>query len=183
MYSRHSFGFLASSVLRRIVRAFGLQPPHLVFICWTKTRLTLTLRSDSHFAIPLSHACFSFCLVHSCTRGQDHAGVLQLHRRDPVALSYAKEIAFAPNVVALPLEIFAGWFSLLLAELLLLRLDPVKFGNDENSDRVETHARGCGNPHAATRRGTTHMDVLNGLQNNVHCDATEVKHRRPSHSV
>jgi hypothetical protein len=51
MYSRHCAGFLARSVLRRMLRAPALQLPHLVFIFCTKTRSTFTndLRDDAAY--------------------------------------------------------------------------------------------------------------------------------------
>jgi hypothetical protein len=42
MYSRHSRGFLARSVLSRMLRLRGLRLPHLVFIRCTKKRATFT---------------------------------------------------------------------------------------------------------------------------------------------
>src|SRR5580658_7418597 len=42
--------FLASSVLRRILRVRGVQLPHLVFIRHTKNRSTFTAIAASHFA-------------------------------------------------------------------------------------------------------------------------------------
>src|SRR5262249_46850135 len=51
MYSRHCSGFLARSVLRRILLDAALQLPHLVFILCTKNFSTFTPITGSHFAI------------------------------------------------------------------------------------------------------------------------------------
>jgi len=52
-----AFGrLLARSVLKRMLRLAGLQLPHFVFICLTKTRRTLTPTIGSHLAIRLGTA-------------------------------------------------------------------------------------------------------------------------------
>src|SRR5205823_13176893 len=67
IYSRHSRGFLASSVLRRILRASWLQLPHLVFIRCTKNRSTFTPISGSHLAINGGTAFLSCQRYHAST--------------------------------------------------------------------------------------------------------------------
>src|ERR1700720_441386 len=51
IYSRHCGGFLARSVLRRMLLDAELQLPHLVFIFCTKKFSTFTPITGSHFAI------------------------------------------------------------------------------------------------------------------------------------
>lgn len=101
------------------------------------------------FPIPLSHYGFLCSLVSSHTDHEDHAIVLLRDRRREIALDHAEQVALSPNVVALPVQIFAGCFTLLLTELPLLLLDPGEFGDREYADRVEAHARRRGNSHAA----------------------------------
>src|SRR5215471_11438296 len=67
IYSRHSHGFLASSVLRRILCASWLQLPHLVFIRCTKNRSTFTPINGSHLAINGGTACLSCQRYHAST--------------------------------------------------------------------------------------------------------------------
>src|SRR5208337_4337788 len=78
MYSRHSGGFLARSVLSRMLLAFGLQLPHFVFIFWTKNRSTFTPISGSHLAINDGTACLSCSRYHSsitaCFSSSDEPG-------------------------------------------------------------------------------------------------------------
>lgn len=57
MYSTHCTGFFASSVLRRIVRASGLQLPQRVFMRCTNSLWTRTPRMDSH--VPITSAAAS----------------------------------------------------------------------------------------------------------------------------
>src|SRR3989304_9933372 len=67
IYSRPSRGFLARSLLIRILCLRALQLPHLVFIFCTKTRATLTPRRGSHLAIKGGTAFFSCSRYHSST--------------------------------------------------------------------------------------------------------------------
>src|SRR2546427_11917670 len=67
MYARHSTGFLANSVLRRIVHALQLQPPHLVFIRCTKNRCVRTPSSGCHRASNGGTASFNCSRYHSST--------------------------------------------------------------------------------------------------------------------
>jgi hypothetical protein len=64
-YSRSSGDFLASSVLRRILRVRGIQLPHLVFIRRTKNRSTFTAIAASHFAINGGTASATWARYHS----------------------------------------------------------------------------------------------------------------------
>ena len=64
-YSRHSFGFLARSVLSRMLSARWLQLPHFVFIRRTKNLSTFTPSSGSHLAINGGTAFLSCSRYHA----------------------------------------------------------------------------------------------------------------------
>src|SRR6266702_8772763 len=65
MYSRHCGGFLARSVLSRILLDSGRQLPHFVFILCVKNRSTLTPMCGSHLAINEGTTCLSCSRYHS----------------------------------------------------------------------------------------------------------------------
>ena len=54
-YSNRSFGFFTNSVLRRIVPARALHPPHFVFMRWRKYAETDTPSFASHFLISIGN--------------------------------------------------------------------------------------------------------------------------------
>jgi hypothetical protein len=75
--------------------------------------------------------------------------------------------------MALPIQILAGRFPLLLAQLPLLLLDPAQLGNGEDADGGEVHPRRGRNPHSAGRRINAQVDVLDVLANHVHRDLAQ----------
>ena len=135
MYSRHSRGFFARSVLRRMLPCRSSSPFRFHSL-HKEARLHahqgLPLRDDGRhradlFAIPRIN---DFLPLHAGARAnlEDMRLVLELDlAARPLALGDPEQVALAPDVVAFPFQVFARRFALLLPTLRLLLLDPASF--------------------------------------------------------
>src|SRR5688572_668743 len=100
-----------------------------------------------------------------------------------LAFDYLEKVAPAPHVVAFAIEILARRLALLLPQLLLLLANPLQLGDREHADRVEAHARGCGDPDAASRGMDAQVDVLDVLQDHVHGEVAQLDLRNNQYSA
>jgi hypothetical protein len=75
-----------------------------------------------------------------------------------------EQVAFAPDIMALALNIFAMRLAFLLPEFLLLALDPSEFGDSKNPDGVEVHPRGGRNPDSPAGWIDAQMDIFDVLE-------------------
>ena len=136
MYSRHSLGFFASSVFRRMLRVrwvaatpFRLHsldkyPPHLhahqTLPFFDQGRHSALICSRYHWP---TIACRVSSFVPGRTRRIIRLCFSSIFRRG-VCLNDLQQIALSPDVVAFAVEIFAGRLAFLLPQLSLLLLDP-----------------------------------------------------------
>ena len=98
----------------------------------------------------------------------------------PVALHHLEQVALAPDVVALAVQVLARRLALLLPELRLLLLDPAQLGDRER--RGWCRGSCASGPRCApARRGMdAEMDVLDVLQHHVHRDVAQLDLPTPS---
>jgi len=137
MYSRHSFGFLASSRLTHIRRASGLQVPHFVFIFLMPNSLTLTPILFSHNSMRSGRATFNCFRYHSSSTDcffskakrsdvQKNGAVLHVNSRGRFPLNDFEQVTFSPEVMALPVQVLPWSLALLPAQLALLLFYPAQ---------------------------------------------------------
>src|SRR5690606_23550289 len=70
-------------------------------------------------------------------------------------------------------EILTWSLTGLFTQLLLLALDPMKFGNGKHTNVVEVHPERCGDPHLACWRIDTQVDIFDAFLHHIHRDVTQ----------
>jgi type I restriction enzyme, R subunit len=138
--------------------------------------------SPDLFSIPLGNDGLLRFVIRPRTNSQHHLIASQLNVRGVICLDQLQKVAFVPNIMAFAVEVLARRFAFLLAELVLLLLDPAQFGNGEDADGVQAHARRGRNPHSASRWIYAEMDIPNVLQNHIHRDVAQLKPRDHQYS-
>ena len=62
--------------------------------------------------------------------------------------------------MTLSIKILSRGFAFLLTQLLLLLFDPAQFVERKDTNRIQLHAQGRGNPHRAGWRINAQMNIL-----------------------
>src|ERR1700675_1118638 len=77
--------------------------------------------------------------------------------------------------MAFSVEMLPRHFAFLLAEFVLLSLDPAQLGNGEDTNCVQAHTQRSRNPHSAGRWIDTEMDVPDVLQDHIPGEVAQLK--------
>ena len=101
------------------------------------------------------------------------ATVLNLYGWWRIVFRDAKKIPFAPEKVTLLVEILKGALARLRSKFLLLPLDPIKFQNGEQANRVDTHAFRSSDAYSTRRRMHAKVDVLDVFESNVNAQVAQ----------
>src|ERR1017187_4262100 len=113
---------------------------------------------------------------------ENQLAVPELDLRRRVLFDHLQQVAFAPHVMAFAVEVFAGWFALLLCHLLLLLPDPAELGDGKHADGVEVHAERGGDAHFAGGGGKRSDDVLDVLFDYLHRNPAQIDCRDHQYS-
>jgi hypothetical protein len=108
--------------------------------------------------------------------------VVDLHAGGGLLLHHLEQVASTPDVVALAVEVLASALPFLVAQLLLLLLDPAELGDGEQPNCVQAHLRRSRDAHPAGGRVDAQMDVLDVLPHHLHADAGQVERCRHQYS-
>ena len=91
-----------------------------------------------------------------------------------VFFAHLEQIAPAPDVVPITIQIFAIGLAILLTELCLMLLDPVELGHRIDPDGIELHPCRRGDADPAGGRMDAQVDVLDLLEHHINGNAADL---------
>lgn len=135
-------------------------------------------RQDGGFQLlpePSLQYFLSLLLVGARANLKEQGAVFELHNRREVGFYHFEQVALAPDVVALTIQVLTRGLALLFQEFLLLALDPVQFCNRIQAESIEAHAGGRRYADPAIGRIDAQMDILDVLEDHIYQYSTNIE--------